>query len=97
MVGTPFYVMQHVAGRIFLDQSLPSMTVSDRSAAYSEMVRVLAALHSVNPAAANLASFGKGDNYGSRCGRARFVLIRLAPFRTFPHRASLTERITVFL
>lgn len=67
VVGTPFYVMQHVAGRIFLDQALPGMRPEERRAAYGEMARVLAALHSAKPAQVGLAGFGKGENYASRC------------------------------
>lgn len=73
VVGTPFYVMQHVAGRIFLDQALPDMRPGERREAYGEMARALAALHSFRPAEVGLGGFGKGENYAARCGVPSFI------------------------
>ena len=66
IVGTPFYLMEFLDGRIFLDQSLPGMDPSDRTAIYAEMNRVIAALHSVDVTAVGLADFGKPGNYFAR-------------------------------
>jgi len=66
IIGRAFFVMAHVAGRIFWDPALPGMTPTERAAIYDEMNRVLATLHSVNVDAAGLSDFGKAGNYFAR-------------------------------
>ncbi|KAI7835657.1 hypothetical protein COHA_010449 [Chlorella ohadii] len=66
VLGTPFYLMEHVKGRIFNDPSLPSLPPAQRAAVYQAMARTLAALHSVRPADVGLASYGKLSGYNKR-------------------------------
>jgi aminoglycoside phosphotransferase (APT) family kinase protein len=66
VIGSAFYVMQFVKGRIFWDASLPEVTPAGRRAVYMEMIRVLAELHSVNYQAVGLSDFGKPDRYIER-------------------------------
>ena len=66
IIGTPFFVMQYVQGRILTDIALPGMTPAERRAIYFDMVRVLAALHAVDYAALGLENYGKPGNYFSR-------------------------------
>lgn len=66
IIGRAFYVMGFMAGRVLWDQSLPGMTPPERRAIYDEMNRVIAALHSVDVAAAGLADYGKPGNYFER-------------------------------
>ncbi len=66
IVGTPFYVMEHLDGRIWMDPSLPDLSAAQRADVYAEMNRVIAALHSVDPAAASLGDFGKTGGYFER-------------------------------
>jgi aminoglycoside phosphotransferase (APT) family kinase protein len=66
VIGTPFYVMECVDGRIFWDPSLPGMAPSERGAIFDEMNRVVAALHNVDYAAIGLADYGKPGNYFER-------------------------------
>ncbi|MFO1330532.1 MAG: phosphotransferase family protein [Rubrivivax sp.] len=66
VIGRAFYVMQCVNGRVLWDQSLPGMTTEGRGAIYDEMNRVIAALHSVDPRAVGLETFGKPGNYFER-------------------------------
>lgn len=66
IVGTPFYLMEFLEGRVLVDQSLPGMEPAERGAIYREMNRVIAALHSVDYEAAGLASYGKPGNYFAR-------------------------------
>ena len=49
VIGRAFYVMEHVAGRVLWDQTLPGMTPVERGAIYDEMNRVIAALHPRRP------------------------------------------------
>ena len=66
VIGSPFYVMDFVAGRGFTDPSLPGMTPVDRSAIFDEMNRVLAALHDTDLDATGLADYGPPGNYYER-------------------------------
>ena len=66
VLGTPFYVMAHVDGRIIWDPRLPGFTPQERAAIYDEMNRVIAALHRVDPAAVNLSDYGRSGGYVER-------------------------------
>ena len=66
VIGSMFYIMGFVEGRIFWDPALPDIRVADRTAMYDEMNRVLAALHSVDVGAVGLSDFGKPGNYFER-------------------------------
>ncbi len=66
IVGTPFFLMDFLDGRVLADQSLPGMTPAERGAIYREMNRVIAALHSVDWRAVGLETFGKPGNYFGR-------------------------------
>ena len=66
VIGRAFYIMEFMAGRVLWDQALPGMEPSQRHAIYSEMNRVIAALHCVKFAECGLASYGKPGNYFER-------------------------------
>jgi aminoglycoside phosphotransferase (APT) family kinase protein len=66
VIGRAFYVMEFVQGRVLWDQSLPDMTPAQRRDIYLEMNRVMAALHTVDVAAAGLSDYGKPGNYFER-------------------------------
>jgi aminoglycoside phosphotransferase (APT) family kinase protein len=66
ILGTPFYLMAFVEGRVLLDQSLPDMSPGERMQTYREMGRVLAALHQVDWRGIGLEGFGKSGNYFQR-------------------------------
>ena len=66
VVGTSFYVMDYMEGRIFRDARLPGMAPAERSAIYAELVSVLARLHAVDPEAIALGDYGRPGNYFER-------------------------------
>ncbi|AJP71900.1 phosphotransferase family protein [Sphingomonas hengshuiensis] len=66
VIGAPFYVMEMVEGRTLWDGSLPGMPPADRTAHYEAIVDTLAALHTVDYAAAGLGDYGKPGNYFER-------------------------------
>jgi aminoglycoside phosphotransferase (APT) family kinase protein len=66
VIGSMFYVMDYIEGRIFWDALLPEVAAPGRRAIYHEMVRVQAALHSVDYSAVGLADFGKTGHYVER-------------------------------
>ena len=66
VLGSAFYLMDFVDGRIFWDPSLPDATPADRAAIYGGIIDAMAALHTIDPAAVGLADFGKPGNYFER-------------------------------
>lgn len=66
VIGSMFYIMEFLEGRIYWDASLPEVNKANRTAIYDEMNRVLAALHSVDLDAAGLRDYGKPGNYFQR-------------------------------
>ncbi|HUO93335.1 MAG TPA: phosphotransferase family protein [Rhizomicrobium sp.] len=66
IVGTAFYVMDYLEGRIFRDARLPELSPAERSAVYDEANATLAKLHHVDYAAVGLADFGRPGNYFER-------------------------------
>ncbi|ONG46533.1 phosphotransferase family protein [Pseudoroseomonas deserti] len=66
IIGTSFFVMDHVPGRIFADRVMKEGTPAERAAIYADLARVLAALHQVDWQAAGLGDFGKPDRYMER-------------------------------
>lgn len=66
VIGTSFYVMENVEGRVLLDTRLPSFSRAERVALYDDFNRVLAALHRVDRASVGLGEFGRAGNYFER-------------------------------
>jgi aminoglycoside phosphotransferase (APT) family kinase protein len=66
VIGTPFYLMKRLDGRIFHDQSLSSVPRDERRSYFREFARTLAALHSVNWAATDLAGLARPGRYLER-------------------------------
>lgn len=82
-IGSAFYIMDYVQGRILWSSALPGLAPAERAALFAEMNRVIATLHKVDVAAVGLASYGKPGNY----------LERQVARWTRQYRASETERI----
>jgi len=66
VIGTAFYVMDCVEGRVLWDQSLPGMEKAARRAIWEELNRVIALLHSLDYQALGLEGFGKAGSYLER-------------------------------
>ena len=66
VIGTPFFVMGCVEGRVFRQPHLPGVSADDRAAMYADMADALARLHTVDVAAVGLSDYGKPGNYYSR-------------------------------
>ena len=66
VIGTAFYVMEFVDGRVFRDPQLPDLGRDERAAVYDDLNRTLARLHSVDYRALGLEDFGKPGNYFAR-------------------------------
>jgi aminoglycoside phosphotransferase (APT) family kinase protein len=83
VVGTPFFIMEYVSGRIYRDHALPGLSRETRARIYDELNRVAAEIHTLDPVTIGLADFGKPGNY---CAR------QIARW-TKQYRASETETI----
>ncbi len=83
VIGTPFYVMDYVEGRVVTGPRLPGLDPPERAAVYDSMNDVLARLHRVDWEGLGLGGFGKPGNYFAR------QIHRW----TSQYRASETERI----
>jgi aminoglycoside phosphotransferase (APT) family kinase protein len=66
IIGTSFFVMEYVRGRVFPDPSFLGVEPGERRALFNEMARVLAELHRVDHRACGLEDFGKPGNYFAR-------------------------------
>src|SRR5215472_3467494 len=66
VIGSAFYVMEFLDGRIFWDPRLPGLSPAERRAMFQSMNTVIAALHSVNFVKLGLAEFGRPGNYMAR-------------------------------
>jgi aminoglycoside phosphotransferase (APT) family kinase protein len=66
ILGTAFYVMRFMKGRVFFDQTLPGMSPRDRGAIYRDVNRAIAILHTIKPESVGLSDFGRAGNYFAR-------------------------------
>ena len=66
VIGSMFYLMSYVDGRILWDPSLPDMTPAQRGDIYLGIIDAMAALHTVDPASVGLADYGKPGGYFER-------------------------------
>ncbi|HEY0681812.1 MAG TPA: phosphotransferase [Steroidobacter sp.] len=66
IIGTPFYVMDHVEGRVITNVTLPNLSPAERRAIYTDYARVAGKLHSVDYNACGLGDFGKPEGYVAR-------------------------------
>jgi aminoglycoside phosphotransferase (APT) family kinase protein len=66
VIGTEFYVMEMVEGRIFWEADFPQVSRAERPLYFDAMNRTIAALHMIDPAAAGLGDYGKPGNYFER-------------------------------
>jgi aminoglycoside phosphotransferase (APT) family kinase protein len=83
VIGTAFFVMDHVDGHVYWDPTLPGLTADKRRALWLEINRVIAALHRVDYRAVGLEDYGRPGNY----------IQRQIERWTRQYRASETERI----
>src|SRR5271156_1781072 len=66
VIGSVFYLMAHVEGRILWDPSLPESTREERAGIYDAMNAALVQLHAIDVVAAGLSDYGKPGNYFAR-------------------------------
>ena len=66
LLGTPFYLMERLQGRVFPDARLPGMVPAERRAIYMAMAHTMAGLHQVDWGRIGLSDYGRQGGYFSR-------------------------------
>lgn len=91
VLGSAFYVMSMVDGRVFSDQLLPEITPEDRRSIFVSQAETLAKLHSFTPAEIGLEDYGKPGNYFERQLRLWQRQYRASQDRDIPEMEKLIE------
>ena len=66
VLGTPFYLMQWLRGRVFDSFAMPGLSRGERRAAFDSMCATMAAIHRLDFSAVGLNDFGRPGNYFAR-------------------------------
>ncbi|MBF9032683.1 phosphotransferase [Rhodobacterales bacterium HKCCE2091] len=66
VLGTPFYLMDRVEGRVFDDCALPGADPGERRALWMGLADAMAAMHAVRPDEVGLGDYGRPGNYFER-------------------------------
>ncbi len=66
VIGSMFYVMEYIDGRVFWDPSLPEHTGTQRGTLFEAVIQVLASIHSIDVPSIGLLDYGKPGNYFAR-------------------------------
>lgn len=66
IIGSPFCLIDYVEGRVFWEPALPGQSPAARSDIYAEAVRIIAALHRLDPQQLGLSDYGSRGNYFQR-------------------------------
>jgi len=93
VLGTSFYVMDFLEGRIFRDARLPGMAPAERAAIYDNLNDTLARLHAVDYAAISLADYGRPGNYFERQIGRWTKQYRGAETEAIPEMEALIEQL----
>ena len=89
IIGTIFYVMEFVDGRIFWDPTLPEIDENKRMKVYEETVRIMAELHKIDVEKTGLLDFGKPGNYFERQVGRWIKQYRAAETESYPEVETL--------
>jgi acyl-CoA dehydrogenase len=66
IIGTAFFIMEYLDGRVFVDQSLPGLHPKQRQQVYEQMNQTISAIHRLDYVSLGLENFGKPGNYFAR-------------------------------
>jgi aminoglycoside phosphotransferase (APT) family kinase protein len=93
IIGTTFYVMDFLPGRIFRDATLPDLTPAERAAVYDELNATLARLHAVDYEAVGLGDYGRAGGYFERQVARWTKQYRGAETDAIPEMEALIEKL----
>jgi aminoglycoside phosphotransferase (APT) family kinase protein len=97
VIGTAFYVMDFLDGRIFRDATLPGLTRAERAAIYDELNATLAKLHKVDYEAIGLGDFGRPSGYFERQVARWIKQYRGAETETLPAMEQLIAELPALI
>lgn len=66
IIGTPFYIMEFLDGRIFEDIGMPGVSAKDRATIWKDAVQVMINMHAIDPRDVGLETFGKANGFYKR-------------------------------
>jgi len=93
VIGTAFYVMDFLAGRIFRDARLPGLEPAERAVIYDQLNETLAKLHQVDFEAVGLGDYGRAGNYFERQIARWTRQYRDAETERIPEMEALIEKL----
>ncbi len=93
VIGSMFYLMSFVDGRILWDPSLPDMDQAGRGDIYTGIIDAMAALHTIDPDAVGLGDYGKPGNYFERQIRRWTEQYRASETRPLPAMDALIDAL----
>jgi aminoglycoside phosphotransferase (APT) family kinase protein len=93
IIGTPFYIMEYLAGRVFWNPALPECSTGERASIYQEIATVLGRLHRINPADIGLRDFAKPGNYFARQLNRWSEQYRLSQTDELPQMTELMQQL----
>ncbi len=94
IVGTPFFVMDFLQGRIFWDPALPEISNQERVGYYKEIARVLGEMARLNVQDAGLQDYGRSGNYVQRQISRWVEQYRASETETIPAMEDLIGRLS---
>ena len=97
VIGTAFFVMDYVAGRIMRDPLMPDSSPEERAACYDSMNDVLARLHKVDFRAVGLGDYGRPTGYVARQVARWSKQYEASKTEEIPEMKSLIEWLTAHI
>jgi aminoglycoside phosphotransferase (APT) family kinase protein len=95
VLGTPFYLMERLEGRVFHEFATPGLARDERTALFDSMVRTMASIHRLDVKAIGLADYGRPGNYFAR--QLKRWSEQWAKFRQGPDDNPALDRIVAWL
>jgi aminoglycoside phosphotransferase (APT) family kinase protein len=97
LLGTPFYLMERVEGRIFTDTTLVALPAGERRPVWMALADTLAAMHALRPEDVGLADYGRPGSYFERQLARWDRQYRESPSGPIPEIAALFDWLTAHL
>ncbi|MEQ8365879.1 MAG: phosphotransferase family protein [Roseicyclus sp.] len=97
LLGTPFYLMERVEGRIFTDTSLAEVPADARKQIWMAVADTMAAMHAIRPGDVGLDDFGKSGSYFERQLSRWDRQYRASPSGSIPEIETLFDWLTAHL
>jgi aminoglycoside phosphotransferase (APT) family kinase protein len=91
VIGTAFYVMDHMAGRVFWEPHAPGLDAAERAALFASLNATIAQLHRLDAPALGLGDFGRPEGYVARQIKRWSAQYRASETETIPEMDRLVD------